>query len=158
MRFLLFAFLLSIAGPAMGQQTDDEAMIFAAIDRWDRAWQIKDPALGAQDYSDNADWTNAFGMRREGRAAIRATLAEVFALPFVAAGTSETQGHSVRFLGADAALVLTRVERAGQYSPSGEGLGERRTSHLRVFEKQDGQWRIVAHLISDARDTESPMH
>jgi hypothetical protein len=93
-------------------------------------------------------------MKRKGRADIEKVLAEVFALPFVMAGQSKTVEQSVRFINPDVALVLTRVERVGQRVPSGAELGTRQTSHLRVLVKSKGQWKIISHLISDARDTE----
>jgi uncharacterized protein (TIGR02246 family) len=155
---MLIAFLLLGASAAAAQGPADRQLVVAAIDRWDRAWEVKDPALGAQDYSEDADWVNAFGMQRAGRGAIQDTLAEVFGLPFVAAGESRTMAHDVRFLGDDVAVVATRVERRGQLSPAGESLGVRHTSHLRVFERREGRWLIVSHLISDARDRQAPAH
>lgn len=160
MRLLLIfvALLLLPAAAVPGQDSGDRASILAAIERWDRAWDARDAALGSEDYSDDALWVNAFGMRRTGRAEIAATLAEVFALPFVAAGNSETIDHDVRFVRPDVAAVTTRVERRGQRSPAGEELGVRHTSHLRVFERRGARWLIVSHLISDARDREGARH
>lgn len=143
---------------AVAEQPADRAAVLAAIGRWDTAWATKDHELGAQDYADDAHWVNAFGMERSGRAAISDTLKEVFALPFVMSGQSEPMVDSVRFLDDDAAVVESKVERRGQSASSGEALGVRRTSHLRVFQKRSGQWLIVSHLISDARDRERPAH
>lgn len=111
---------------ALGQTTNsknDQLLIEHAIDNWNEAWQTKDSKLAAQDYSDDADWTNAFGMKRRGRAEIEKVLAEVFALPFVIAGQSSTVEQSVRFIKPDVALVVTRVERLGQRVASGAELG-----------------------------------
>jgi uncharacterized protein (TIGR02246 family) len=130
----------------------DEALVARVIENWNRAWQTKDAKLAAQDYTSDADWTNAFGMKRKGRAEIEKILTEVFSLPFVMAGQSKTVEQSVRFIKPDVALVVTRVERVGQLTPSGEQLGTRQTSHLRVFVKSRGSWKITAHLISDARN------
>ena len=160
MRLLLtfIAMLLWLPSAASGQNSADYQSVLAAIDRWDRAWQARDAVLGSQDYSDDALWVNAFGMRRTGRVAVEATLAEVFALPFVAAGNSETVDHDVRFPDEDVAVVESRVERRGQMSPAGEELGVRHTSHLRVFERRAGRWLITSHLISDARDRGGARH
>jgi len=146
---------------ALGQtknSNNDQTQIEQAIENWNKAWQTKDSKLAAQDYSDDADWTNAFGMKKKGRAEIEKVLAEVFALPFVMAGESRTVEQSVRFLKPDVALVNTRVERLGQRVASGAELGTRQTSHLRVLVKSKGQWKITSHLISDARDTEQRAH
>lgn len=140
------------------QQISDQVAIERAIENWNAAWKVKDPKLAAQDYSDSADWTNAFGMSRVGRVEIEKLLTEVFALPFVMAGDSETVDQDVRFIKPDFALVLTRVQRKGQRNATGQDIGQRRTSHLRVFAKTDGNWKIISHLISDARDTQQAAH
>jgi uncharacterized protein (TIGR02246 family) len=105
---------------------------------------MKDAKLAARDYSDDADWTNAFWMKRTGRAEIERFLAEVFSRLFVMAGQSKTAEQSVRFVKPDVALVITRVERVGQRTPSGDELGTRHTSHLRVLLKTRGGWRSSA--------------
>jgi len=154
----LLAVIISFAatGSMSGQDKrskSDKAAIEQTTANWDKAWQTKDFKLAAQDYSDDADWTNAFGMKRKGRAEIEKVLAEVFALPFVMAGQSKTVEQTVKFIKSDVALVITRVERVGQQAPSGAELSTRQTSHLRVLVKSKGHWKIVSHLISDARDT-----
>ena len=157
----VFIALALLSAVAVAQDTtlkNDQALIEQAIENWNRAWQTKDAKLAAQDYSDDADWTNAFGMKKKGRAEIEKTLAEVFSLPFVMAGQSKTAEQSVRFIKPDVAVVITRVERAGQRTPSGGELGTRQTSHLRVLMKSGGRWTIISHLISDARDTQQRPH
>jgi uncharacterized protein (TIGR02246 family) len=138
--------------------TSERAAIEQIVENWNRAWQTKDARLAAQDYSDDADWTNAFGMKKKGRAEIEKFLGEVFSLPFVMAGQSKGIEQSVRFINTDVALVTTRVERVGQRTPSGEEMGTRQTSHLRVLVKSGANWKIVSHLISDARDPERREH
>ncbi|KAF1715482.1 hypothetical protein CSC74_12970 [Pseudoxanthomonas yeongjuensis] len=162
MRIVLL-FLLILLGTANvraseDQQAPDQAEIERAIENWNAAWKIKDPKLAAQDYSDSADWTNAFGMSRVGRVEIEKLLTEVFALPFVMAGDSETVAQDIRFIKPDLALVITRVQRKGQRNPTGQEIGQRRTSHLRVFAQTDGNWQIISHLISDARETQQAAH
>ncbi len=136
----------------------DKKSIEQAIENWNVAWKTKNAKMAAQDYSDDADWTNAYGMKQKGRAEIEKILTEVFSLAFVMEGNSETIEQTIRFLKADLATVITRVERKGQKLPSGEVLPTRKTSHLRVFLKTNKKWQIVSHLISDARDMERKNH
>ena len=156
--FLLVLLGMANVRASEDQQTSDQAAIERAIENWNVAWKVKDPKLAAQDYSDNADWTNAFGMSRVGRVEIEKLLTEVFALPFVMAGDSETVAQDIRFIKPDLALVITRVQRKGQRNPTGQDIGQRRTSHLRVFAKTGDGWQVVSHLISDARDTQQAAH
>lgn len=132
--------------------------IEAAIQQWNAGWKAKDAKLAAAAYSDDADWTNAFGFHKRGRAAIEAFLAEVFQLPFVMAASSDVAEQEIRLVSDDVALVRTRVERTGQLTPDGKPLGTRHTHHLRVFARRADKWLIVSHLISDARDPRSPEH
>jgi uncharacterized protein (TIGR02246 family) len=136
----------------------DRAAIERVIENWNLAWTTKDAKLAAGEYSEDADWTNAFGMSGVGRGEIERILTEVFALPFVMAGDSETVDQSIRFLEPHIALVLTRVQRLGQLSPSGEDIGIRRTSHLRILSKDGSGWQIISYLISDARSTQGKGH
>jgi uncharacterized protein (TIGR02246 family) len=158
---LLAIVFFTFTGFVLGQSKalkSDQSSIEQVIENWNKAWQTKDYKLAAQDYSDDADWTNAFGQKGKGRAEIEKVLTEVFALPFVMAGQSKTVEQSVKFIKPDVALVITRIERVGQQVPSGAELGARQTSHLRVMVKSKGQWKIISHLISDARDTEQQKH
>jgi uncharacterized protein (TIGR02246 family) len=156
--FIAMALMSAVAVAQVATSKSDQALIEQVIENWNRAWQTKDAKLAAQDYSDDADWTNAFGMKRKGRAEIEKILAEVFSLPFVMAGHSRTAEQSVRLVKPDVALVVTVVERAGQRTPTGAELGMRQTNHLRVVMKSEGRWKIISHLISDARDTERREH
>jgi uncharacterized protein (TIGR02246 family) len=136
----------------------DNQLVEKAIENWNEAWAKKDSKLAAQDYSEDADWTNAFGMKKKGRAEIQQFLSEVFSLPFVMAGQSRTAEQSVKLIKPDVALVITRVERVGQRTPSGDELPTRQTTHLRVLLKSGGEWKIASHLISDARDPQRAEH
>ena len=72
-RLLILAFaLLPLGVQAQDISSADSAAVFAALERWEEAWRINDAAMASVDYSANADWTNAFGMRRIGQAAIQA--------------------------------------------------------------------------------------
>jgi uncharacterized protein (TIGR02246 family) len=136
--------------------TEDRAAIETAVENWMAAWERKDVHLAVQDYADDADWTNVFGVWCRSRAELETTLTQIFSSPFAMAGQDAVVGQDVRFLRPDVALVRTRVERHGQLMPSGEPMGTRHTTHLRVFERTEAGWKIVSHLISDARDQERP--
>jgi hypothetical protein len=87
---------------------------------------------------EGADWTNVFGVTCKGRAEIEATVGEIFSFPYVMAGRDRVVGQEVRFIGRDVALAKTRVERIGQLTASGEPLGTRQTTRLRVFSRHGG--------------------
>jgi uncharacterized protein (TIGR02246 family) len=152
---LLFAAALLAApggvllGQAIGTRADSTAVL-AAIENWERGWEDYDATLASRDYSADADWTNAFGMREVGRDSIRALLQRVFGVPAVNAGSTRYEYHDVRFLSENVAIVRSRAIRTGQ--ELADGTAEvRRINHLRAFRKASGRWLIVSHLISDER-------
>ena len=145
-------------GRSVSGTAEDKRAIERAYQNWYIAWEKHDYKLAAQDYSDDAIWVNAFGMKRVGREEIENTLKEVFDMDFVMAGKSKTVEKTVKFFKPDVALVTSRVERAGQQTRLGEKMPTRKTSQLRVFVKTGGRWQIVSHLISDARNREKPEH
>ncbi|GAA4431799.1 hypothetical protein GCM10023188_19710 [Pontibacter saemangeumensis] len=128
------------------------------MEDWNKAWDVKDYVLAAKWYSRDARFTNAFGDKRNGQKEVEALLKEVFSLPFVMSGKSETTEHSYQTLSSSNVIVHTAVVRKGQKMPDGSILPDRRTTHLRVFQQENDGWEIKAHLISDARDKQSPKH
>jgi uncharacterized protein (TIGR02246 family) len=104
---------------------EDRAAIEKAVENWMAAWERKDPHLAVQDYAEDADWTNVFGVRCRSRAELETTLTKIFSSPFAMAGRDTVGGQELRFLRPDVALVRTRVERHGQLMPSGEPMGTR---------------------------------
>jgi uncharacterized protein (TIGR02246 family) len=157
---MLFAVLLfvDISLAQTTAQTSNKQEVEKIIESWNQGWLKKDAKLAARDYSDDADWTNAFGLKKKGRVEIEQFLTEVFSLPFVMAGQSKVAEQSVKVVKPDVALVITRVERVGQLTPTGSAMGTRQTSHLRVLLKVGNEWKIISHLISDARDPERREH
>lgn len=144
-------------GESVLGSADDKKAIERIYQNWYTAWKTKDYKLASQDYSGEAIWVNAFGMRRVGREEIEITLKRVFDMNNVMAGKSKTVEKTVKFINPEVALVTSRIERVGQQTRAGEDF-TRKTTHLRVFVKSRGTWQIVSHLISDARSKERPEH
>jgi uncharacterized protein (TIGR02246 family) len=153
MRTNLFILLIGFASVVLGQSTDAEREIAQKINDWNHAWSVKDHKLAAKWYGESAEFTNAFGFHKIGQANIEEYLEFVFGLDFVMAGNTQQKTIKYHWISDEAVLVLTTVERAGQKGNDGEEIGLRKTTHYRLFEKQD-EWWITAHLISDARSTE----
>lgn len=151
-------FFCALMSNAQSLSSKDSLQIHSMIEDWNRAWDIKDHLLAAKWYSGDARFTNAFGDKRNGQKEVEALLKEVFALPFVMAGKSESTEHRYQVLGNNLVIVHTAVTRKGQQMPDGSALPDRMTTHLRVFQHSDDSWRIKAHLISDARDKQAPKH
>lgn len=151
--------LASGAAPAQSQSvlsSADSAQILEAMENWEEGWRERNAELAACDYAEDADWTNAFGMRRIGRAQIQSLLEYGFGLDFVMAGETEYQYHDLRLVGEGVALLRSRSIRTGQQFSDGTIMAPRRVNHLRVFVKRDGRWLITSHLIGDERTPGEP--
>ncbi len=136
---------------------NDSIEITSKIDDWNEAWKIKDAQLAAKWYSEDADFTNAFGFSMIGNSAIEEYLTKVFNMDFVMAGNSEQTSLKIKWVADNSILAITTISRIGQLQSDGSELGDRTTTHHRLF-KKDTDWRIIAHLISDARSIESSKH
>ena len=150
--------LITFASNAQSLSSKDSLQIQSIIDDWNKAWEVKDYVLAAKGYSGDARFTNAFGDKRNGQKEVEALLKEVFALPFVMTGKSETTEHKYQVLNKSNVIVHTAVVRKGQQMPDGSILPDRMTTHQRVFRQDRNGWKIQAHLISDARDKQSLKH
>lgn len=138
--------------------TKDSTQLALMIDDWNRAWIDKDHVLACRWYSRDARFTNAFGDKRKGQNEVEALLKEVFALPFVMSGQSETTEHQYQVLDDKNVIIHSAVVRKGQKMPDGSIIPDRQTSHMRAFQRGKAGWEIIAHLISDARDKQNARH
>ncbi|MGB5821075.1 MAG: hypothetical protein WBG90_16435 [Saonia sp.] len=135
----------------------DSLEINGKIGDWNKAWKTKDASLAAKWYTNDADFTNAFGFSMIGKNEIEPYLARVFKMDFVMAGNSEQTSVKLKYISKNTVLAVSTIEREGQKLSDGKELGPRRTTHHRLFHKKDS-WEIVAHLISDARSIETNKH
>lgn len=157
--FAVVLFFVCMQGlNAQGLASKDSLQIQSIIEDWNKAWNLKDYVLASKWYSTDARFTNAFGDKRNGQKEVEALLKEVFSLPFVMAGHSETSEQRYQVISGTTVIVHTSVIRKGQKMPDGSVLSDRQTTHMRVFQKSTGKWEINAHLISDARDKQVPKH
>ncbi|MDX1284036.1 MAG: hypothetical protein R3182_03445 [Draconibacterium sp.] len=154
---LFLGLSLSLSAYAQVVSETDSLEITVKIDDWNKAWKIKDNVLAAKWYSNDAEFTNAFGFSMIGRDAIEEYLGAVFKMDFVMAGDSEQTSLKLKRISDDAILAISTISRTGQKMSDDSELGPRRTTHHRLFKKEKA-WRIVGHLISDARSTVSNKH
>lgn len=120
----------------------DEAAIQAVLADSYKAWTAGDADAMVADYT--ADATAIMtGSLRAGREVIRQNMARSFAGPLAGSSTVNKQ-LSIRFLGADAAIVIS--ESAILFPGETEAPGdERKVNATWVFEKRDDQWLIAAY-------------
>lgn len=134
------------------QQTGDEELIRQAVAHWERGWKEGNAQLATLDYAEDADWLNAFGVQKTGRAAIQQYLADLFSRPEFRARHDTLAAPSIKFLRPDVALVYADFQTVGQKSESGKEYPLRKGHTLRVMTKENGRWVIVSHFIMDEKE------
>ena len=108
-------------------------------------------------YSEDADWVNAFGTVKTGRAAIIDYLRGLFADEAFNAGKMAAPPVSrLRRLAATAVAVSTHLQILDQGLVGGGTISRRDNHSLRILEKQaDGRWLIVSEIYMDARQDQT---
>lgn len=119
----------------------DEAAIERVLADSYQAWAAGDAAGMVADYTEEATAIMP-GSLRDGREAIRASMAQAFAGPL--AGTSiYSEQLSTRFVGDGTAIV---VSESGILFPGQSVVPDEGKVHATwVLAKQDGKWRIAAY-------------
>ena len=119
----------------------DEAAIQAVLDASYKAWAAGDAEGMVADYAPDATAIMP-GSLRDGREVIRESMAEAFAGPLQGSSTVNRR-LSVRFLGADTAIVVTEsgIQFAGQAGVPDAG----KVNATWVFSRSGGRWLIAAY-------------
>ena len=126
--------------------------ILMTIDNWNEGWDKKEVELAISDYSEDTDWTNAFGDRMQSKSELRQLLTEIFAMDFVMDGKDSYVNDDVQFLTDDIALLRSTNIRTGQKWSDGTLMDDRYIHHLRVYQKINNEWKITDHMISQAHE------
>ncbi|GAA2024711.1 SgcJ/EcaC family oxidoreductase [Catenulispora yoronensis] len=119
----------------------DEAAIQAVLVDSYKAWEAGDADGMVADYT--ADATAIMtGSLRGSRTVIRDSMAAAFAGPLKGTSTYNKQ-LSIRFLGQDAAIVVTE---SGILFPGQDEVPDAgKVNATWVFERQDGEWLVAAY-------------
>jgi len=151
-QFLALAMLI-LPCAAFSQTENDHTAVLKTFESWNAGWSKGDAELAVQDYAEDADWTNAFGDRFQGRDELEKGLEYIFSLGFVMSGeTGGNEYSDIRFLSPTIAVVRSKLVRKDQRTSTGELMPDRHINHLRVLERRNGTWQIVSHLISQAKE------
>lgn len=155
--FLIIIFGSFIKVYSQNIEENDSIQIVKIVDDWNKAWKIKDANLAAKWYTKDADFTNAFGFSMIGKNAIDEYLTRVFKMDFVMSGNSDQTSLKLKHVNHNTVLVISTISRKGQKLSDESQLGPRITTHHRLFQKTE-EWKIIAHLISDARSVQTKKH
>ena len=130
--------------------TSDEEAINQSIQDWDNAWETKNLDLAIKHYSNETDWTNAFGARVQSKDELKELLQFIFNMDFVMAGENNYGKNEITFINDSTATVRSKNIRKNQEWADGTKMNDRYINHLRVYQKINGVWLITDHMISQA--------
>src|SRR5258706_11785589 len=94
-------------------------------------------------YTPDADLVTVRGEVMKGRGEIEAGLNRIFQTRAGSATLREID-IAIRFLGPDIALAHVTNELSGLVGAAGEPLPAHRERSIRVFVREDGQWKVTA--------------
>jgi uncharacterized protein (TIGR02246 family) len=108
-------------------------------------------------YADDADWVNAFGSVKKGRAEIVGYLRGLFVdANFNAGNLVAPPDSAIRRLTDDVVLVSTHLQIRGQLLVDGDTIDLRDNHSLRVLARHpDGRWLIESEMYMDANTDQS---
>lgn len=155
----VLALVLAHAGLVSGQalpqkakqigSAEDDAAIRDIVSHWQRNWDKFDASVLKEDYAQDADWQNAFGVRKKGSAEILAFVGGVVKRPQNQDRHTTWGTPQVRFVRPDIAIAYRDYQTGGNKAPDGSDLPERHTHSTWILAKDGGKWRIVSQVISD---------
>jgi uncharacterized protein (TIGR02246 family) len=142
--------------PAAAQTRDtarDEEVIKKVIDGLNESFQKRDPQLRANLFTEDGVFINAFGMQRDGKAAIEQFWKELFATGTFNQTEVKITEMKIRFLTPDVAIVDRFEEATGQRGIETNRLLPPRRIHLTLIMKRSGdRWLMAYYSAADLRD------
>lgn len=155
----VLSFICIVVGVASGQPpsqspkqivaAEDEMAIRAIVNHWQQAWTKFDASVLEGDYAEDADWTNAFGVRNKGSANILTFMAGMFKRPNVQGRRTTWDEPRIRFVRSDVALAYRDYKTLGHKTLDGNEMPQRSTHSTWFLTKDAGKWRIVSQIIAD---------
>ena len=163
----LFAAVAGLATAQTGSSTakqatvqvgtaEDEAAIRTIVKHWQQSWESFDASVLAEDFTEDADWQNAFGVRIKGGAKIVEFVSKVVKRPGVQGRQTTWSEPTVRFVRPDVALAYRDYSTVGHKTLNGQEMPQRNTHSTWVLTKDGGKWRIASQVISDDNGAGAP--
>jgi uncharacterized protein (TIGR02246 family) len=136
-----------------GQKDTDQLAINKVLDGINESFQKRDARLRASLFTEDGVFINAFGVRRDGRAAIEQFWKELFATGTFIQAEAKITGIAIKFLGRDVAIVDRFEEVTGQRGTETQRPLPQRRIHLTLIMKKTAEgWRMAYYSAADLRE------
>jgi uncharacterized protein (TIGR02246 family) len=136
----------------MSQYNQSRGEVDNLVNALFEAWNVHDAAAFAAPFSDEADFTNVFGMRARGRAEIERFHAPIFEAMFSQSTLTRT-GADIRFVRSDVAAIDVHWEMTGARDPHGNEWPLRRGLMNLLATREGEQWSLLLMHNMDLPDT-----
>jgi uncharacterized protein (TIGR02246 family) len=156
-QLMLAAMVITLLAPLAAAQVrdtaKDEEAIKKVVDGINQSFERRDAKLRASLFTEDGVFINAFGVQREGRAAIEQFWKELFATGTFNQTEVKITEMKVRFLTPDVAVVDRFEEATGQRGTETKRLLPPRRIHLTLVMRRAGEgWLMVYYSAADLRD------
>ena len=133
-----------------GCKAADDSAIRKLATEFDAAWTAKSASRYAATFSEDADWENAFGGHKQGRAEIEKTATDLLRNSFASVHETTT-GTRILCITPDIALVDLYQTITGVTGGAGNVLADRHIRMSQIYMKRHGLWQIRVHRVADLR-------
>jgi uncharacterized protein (TIGR02246 family) len=143
---VLCGLLIAAGGARAYAAPPDESGIRTSLERLAAGWNAPNADAWGKEYWPEGELINVLGLLYASPAEIRDRTAEILAGPFLGSHFAFTV-RRIRFIGADAAIVDTDITVTGFHGLPGISAtqqNELATRMKHVYERRQGEWRIVA--------------
>jgi len=129
----------------------DEKAIKQIVENWIVGWESCDSQLAIEGFAEDADWMNAFGIKKNGREELKEFLDWVFSLQNAKERKNSETITLIRFIRPDVALVYADFHVEKQRYLNGEEMADRIGHDIRVMVKENDKWKITSMFIMDEK-------
>jgi uncharacterized protein (TIGR02246 family) len=166
MKWTILTLMVALFGMRSGQpgpqntkeaaSADNEAAVRAVVLHWQQSWENFDASVLQGDYTDDADWLNAFGVRIKGGAKIVEFVSRVVKRSNVQGRQTTWEEPVVRLVRPDVAVAYRDYKTVGHKTFDGTEMPLRTTHATWFLIKESGKWRITSQVISDDNAAAAP--
>ena len=130
---------------------NDEKAIREVLGQFELAFEKRDATIYAMNFSEDADWENAFGSREKGSENIKNRISGVYKM--FQQANQIIKEIRIRFISSDVAVADVDREIAGQVSEGGDKkLPSRKVRTTHILRKEKGKWKVVVFRVADLRN------
>jgi uncharacterized protein (TIGR02246 family) len=148
---LLVVTCLACSTQKTANSYNDEKAIREVLQEFQLAFERRDAKIYAANFSENADWENAFGSREKGRKKIEDRIRGVYEM--FQQANQEIKEIRITFITSDVAVADVDREIVGQINQSGDKtLPPRTVRTTHVLKKAKGKWLVEVFRVADLRN------